>query len=148
MIFALLVASSLCGVSTAFGSRKALAPTPGPAPGAIGMPPLPIDLGFTPLSSKDPKVIELATFAVDEYNKANNNKLVFSFVLEAIFTTNEEETNYELAIGATNDKDLHSYFVNISVAKDVKKLTSFAQAQWVFTTLNLKSVKKYVRQIL
>lgn len=135
MIFALLVASSLCGASTAFGSRKALAPTPASAsasaPGAIDTEPLPIDLGFTPLFSKDPKVIELATFAVDEYNKANNKKLVFSFVLEAILTTNEEVTNYELAIGATDGKDLNSYLVRISVAKDVKKLTSFAQGQWV-----------------
>lgn len=134
MIFALLAFASLFGVSTAFGGRKALAPAPSPDDSGVdsdttGLAPLPADLGFTPLDSRDPKVSELATFAVGEYNKANNAKLVLSHVLEAISTTKAQATYYGLAILATNDKDLNSYLANISVANGVMTVTSFSEAQ-------------------
>lgn len=124
MIFALLVTTfALFGESVAFGGRKALAPTSA----TVGLPLIPTDLGFTPLSSKDPKVIQLAKYAIDEYNKAHNAELVFYAVLEATFTTNEEGTNYGLFVAATNGTKLSTYHMDVFVNQDVKKLISFAR---------------------
>lgn len=133
LILALLVAAfALLGESATLGGRKALAPSPdsldlAPSPNSLDLPPLdPIDLGFTPLNTKDPKVIQLANFAIDEYNKAHNAKIVLYAVFEAISTTDKEGTNYGLYVAATNGADLGTYHMNVSVANNVKKLISFA----------------------
>ncbi|KAH6810056.1 hypothetical protein C2S51_027839 [Perilla frutescens var. frutescens] len=124
VILSLLVGSS----SAAFSGRKALAPGPDAA-----APPLPDDFGFTPLDSKDPKVVDLARFAIDEHNKESNGALVFNAVLEAIIpstATANGGTNFQLVILATNGNDLNTYFSDVLVAQnDVKKLTSFTLGQ-------------------
>ncbi|KAI3456546.1 hypothetical protein Pfo_013209 [Paulownia fortunei] len=122
VLSAFLVASSLFGVSTAFGGRKALAP----APDAVALPP-DSDFGFVPLNTKDPKVIELAKFAIDEYNKEHNSKLVYTTVFEAISTKAAEGTNYGLVVAATANKEVNDYNVNVWVDKDAKKLVVFKQ---------------------
>ncbi|KAL1560020.1 hypothetical protein AAHA92_10289 [Salvia divinorum] len=110
VIFSLLAASASAAT---FGGRKALAPSPAAA----------ADLGFTHLDIKDPKVIQLANFAIDEFNKAQSTNIAFSSLSEAI----QIGKNFELAIAAVDNKDSNEYFFNVSVDKGVKKVTSFVK---------------------
>lgn len=131
MISAFLLAASLFGVSTAFDGRKALAP----APDVTALAPGSDDLGFVVLNTKDPKVIALAKFAVDEYNKEKKANLVFNAVLEAISSTNgagPQGTSYGLVVAATttsNDKQLNAYSVKVVVDKNGDKLVRFDEDQ-------------------
>lgn len=127
MIFSLLIAAaSLFGSSSAFGGRKAL--SPGPAaeddPAAEAPSPIPDDLGFTPLNSKDPKVMELAKFAVEEYNKSNKANLVLYSVMEAIATDKDGGIEYGFVVATTKDNELTSYHFDVFVSNNVKKLTA------------------------
>ncbi|KAK4439435.1 hypothetical protein Salat_0278400 [Sesamum alatum] len=122
MISAFLMASSIFGVSAAFtGGRKALVAADAPAlsPDA--------DIGFVPLNTKDPVVIGLAKFALDEYNKNQNAKLVFTALFEAVSADTAQGTTYGLVIAATNNNQLNDYDAKVLVNKDGKKLVVFKQ---------------------
>lgn len=119
LIFTFLVASTFVGVSTALGGRKALpVEAIAPAPDAD-------DEAFVTLNTKDPKVVELAKFAVDEYNKEHKAELNFSRVFEAAYTYNSKGVNYGLVIAATDETGLNGYDANVLVNKDAKKLVAF-----------------------
>ncbi|KAG8385833.1 hypothetical protein BUALT_Bualt03G0086300 [Buddleja alternifolia] len=122
LILTFLVASSLFGVSTAFGGRKTLAPAEAPGPEAG------YDFGFVPLDRNDPKMIELAKFAIDEYNKEHNTKLVYTSLFEAISTESAQGTTYGLVVAATDNTGLNDYSVKVLVDKeDDKKIIVFAE---------------------
>lgn len=125
MVSAFLMASSIFGVSAAFtGGRKVLVPdaAPAPSPGA--------DYGFVPLNTKDPNVVGLATFALNEYNKINNGKLVFTALLEAVLFETAQGTTYGFDIIATDQNNqLNDYDAKVLVDKDSKKLVFFTENQ-------------------
>ncbi|KAL0398863.1 UNVERIFIED_CONTAM: Cysteine proteinase inhibitor 4 [Sesamum radiatum] len=125
MVSAFLMASSNFGVSAAFtGGRKALVPAAAPAlsPDA--------DYGFVPLNTKDPNVVGLAKFALDEYNKISNGKLVFTALFEAILVDTAQGTAYRFVIAATDlSNQLNDYDAKVLVQKDSKKLVFFKENQ-------------------
>ncbi|CAA2933836.1 serine threonine- kinase 2 19-like [Olea europaea subsp. europaea] len=63
------------------------------------------DVGFKSLDPKDPKVVEVAKFAIDEYNKESKTSLKFQLVLKAA----SKETTYTLIIEASNGSILEKY---------------------------------------
>ncbi|KAK6149670.1 hypothetical protein DH2020_017195 [Rehmannia glutinosa] len=120
----ILVASSLFSVSTAFDGRKALAPDAADSPSPS------VDWGFVPLNTKDPKVIELAQFAIDQYNKEHNSKLVYTALFEAIAVSIPQGTKYGLIVAATSpNNELNDYTVNVLVDTNNKKLVFFQENQ-------------------
>ncbi|KAL7088546.1 hypothetical protein ACP275_13G133700 [Erythranthe tilingii] len=128
MIASILLASSLFGVSTAFGGRKAM------APGGVGVevtasaPDSGINLGFVPINTEDPKVVAIAKFAIEEYNKEHKANLVYSTVFEAISAEDAQGTRkYALVVAATDNKVLNDYSVSVVVAKGSEKVLAFQQ---------------------
>ncbi|KAL0398861.1 UNVERIFIED_CONTAM: hypothetical protein Sradi_2229400 [Sesamum radiatum] len=125
MLSTFLMASAIFGVSAAFtGGRKALVPAAAPAPSPDA------DYGFIPLNTKDPKVLALATFALNEYNKNNKAKLVFTALFEAVSVDTAQGTTYGLVIAATDpNNQLNDYDAKVLVQKDNKKLVFFTENQ-------------------
>ncbi|CAA3017778.1 cysteine proteinase inhibitor 1-like [Olea europaea var. sylvestris] len=106
LVLTLLVAlSTLFDVSTALGGRKAKES----------------DVGFKPLDPKDPKVVEVAKFAIDEYNKEAKTNLTFQLVLKAA----SKETTYTLIIEASNGSILDKYDAVVSLNGNSKTLVAF-----------------------
>ncbi|XP_045831230.1 cysteine proteinase inhibitor 5-like [Trifolium pratense] len=87
--------------------------------------------GSRPININDPHVIEIANFAVTEYNKKNNEaKLKFEKVINGISTTINDETSYRLTLAANNGSSSNNYAVNV-LEKPSKNytLTFFALIQ-------------------
>ncbi|KAL1832292.1 hypothetical protein ACET3Z_001943 [Daucus carota] len=65
--------------------------------------------GWEPIKDpKDPKIQEIAKFAVTTYNKESNKNLVYQEVLKGE-TQVVAGTNYRLVIAAKDDKVLNNY---------------------------------------
>ncbi|KAL8032969.1 hypothetical protein ABFX02_13G132400 [Erythranthe guttata] len=129
MIASFLLASSLFGVSTAFGRRKAMAPGGGGGEVTANPPDFGINLGFVPINPEDPKVVAIAKFSIEEYNKEHNANLVYSTVYEALYAEDAQGTRkYALVVAATTDnKVLNDYSVSVVVAKGSQKVVAFEQ---------------------
>ncbi|KAL9146778.1 hypothetical protein ABFS82_13G133100 [Erythranthe guttata] len=127
MIASFLLASSLFGVSTAFGGRKAMAPGGGGEVTA-NPPDFGINLGFLPINPEDPKVVAIAKFAIEENNKEHNANLVYTTVYEALYAEDAQGTRkYALVVAATDDKVLNDYSVSVVVAKGSQKVVAFQE---------------------
>ncbi|KAG8385834.1 hypothetical protein BUALT_Bualt03G0086400 [Buddleja alternifolia] len=124
-IFAFLVSSAPFGVSTAYGGRKTLAAdvkARGPISAPTSAPDC--DEGFVALNPKDLKVVELAKFVIDEYNREQNTSLCFTKVIEAAYTNIARGLSYGLVIAVTDQTALYSYDANVLVNQDSKTLVA------------------------
>ncbi|KAL7130412.1 hypothetical protein ABFS83_13G132300 [Erythranthe nasuta] len=125
MIASFLLASSFFGVSTAFGGRKAMAPG---GEVTANPPEFGINLGFVPINPEDPKVVAIAKFAIEEYNKERNANLVYATVYEALYAEDAQGTRkYALVVAATDNKVLNDYSVSVVVAKGSQKVVAFQE---------------------
>ncbi|KAL2495578.1 cysteine proteinase inhibitor 1-like [Forsythia ovata] len=104
----LVAVSTLFEVSTALGGRKAEVS----------------DTGFKPADPKDPKVVEVAEYAIDEHNKEAKTNLKFDHVLKAAFQV-VQETTYSLIVAANDGTTLDNYNVVVLLNGDSKKLVAF-----------------------
>ncbi|CAI9756661.1 unnamed protein product [Fraxinus pennsylvanica] len=106
LVLTLLVAvSTLFEVSIALGGRKAKDP----------------DTKFKPLDPKDPKVVEVAEYAINEYNKEAKTNLKFDHVFQAA----SQGTTYNLIIEASNGSVLDKYDAVVLLNGDAKTLAAF-----------------------
>ncbi|KAL2495541.1 cysteine proteinase inhibitor 1-like [Forsythia ovata] len=101
----LVAVSTLFEFSTALGGRKAKVS----------------DTGFKPADPKDPKVVEVAVYAIDEHNKEAKTNLKFDHVLKAAFQV-AQETTYSLVIVSSDE---YNYEAVVLLNGDSKKLISF-----------------------
>ncbi|KAL2495550.1 cysteine proteinase inhibitor 1-like [Forsythia ovata] len=70
---------------------------------------------------KDPKVVEVAEYAIDEHNKEAKINLKLDHVLKAAL----QETTYSLVIASRDGTTLDNYDVVVLVNGDSKKLATF-----------------------
>ncbi|KAL2454196.1 Cysteine proteinase inhibitor 5 [Abeliophyllum distichum] len=111
----LVAVSTLYGVSTALGGHKAKAS----------------DVGFKPLDPKDPKVVEVAEYTINEHNKEVKSNLKFDHVLKADFQV-AKETTYSLIIVASDGSTLSNYEAVVLLNGDSKKLVAFKKQKIYF----------------
>ncbi|KAL2495545.1 cysteine proteinase inhibitor 1-like [Forsythia ovata] len=81
---------------------------------------------FSPADPKDPKVVELAEFAINEQNKEFKTNLKFDHVSNAAFQV-VQKTNYFLIIVARDGSNLGTYGAEVLLNGDSKKLVSFSK---------------------
>ncbi|KAK6774710.1 hypothetical protein RDI58_029949 [Solanum bulbocastanum] len=77
-------------------------------------------------NTTDPKVVEIAKFAVDEHNEEEKTKLKFQEVVKGEYQV-VDGLNYRLLISAKDGNTLHNYLAEVWVKPGVKSrtLTSF-----------------------
>jgi cystatin-C len=63
----------------------------------------------TPVDINDPHVIEIANFAVTEYNKENTKNLKFEKVINGVSSTINDETSYRLTLQASDGSSSNNY---------------------------------------
>jgi cystatin-C len=63
----------------------------------------------TPVDINDPHVIEIANFAVTEYNKENSKNLKFEKVINGVSSTINDETSYRLTLAANDGSSSNNY---------------------------------------
>ncbi|KAL3627348.1 hypothetical protein CASFOL_028711 [Castilleja foliolosa] len=117
MVFALVAVMSLSGVSTAtFGGGRAL----------LGQDAIAAHGGLDP---KDPALLDLAKFAVDEYNKETHVIYLLHHVSKASYKKTQQGTLYVLLLIVDDMSDLNTYRAEISVQGPEKKLILFRKIQ-------------------
>lgn len=117
-IFAMVAAANFFGGATAFGGRKSLAPVEAPAQAPSA------DEAFVVLDSRDGNVVEIAKFAVEEYNKQNKNHLIFEGIFTAAFTHTSKGIDYGLVISANDGSGSQAYNANVVDINGVKELVA------------------------
>jgi len=86
----------------------------------------------SPVKINDPYVINIATFAVTEYNKQNTKaKLVFEKPLNGVVDTLNDGINYRLTFSAKNGSTSNDYgaIVLEKPYKHFRNLSAFAHVQ-------------------
>ncbi|GAU32038.1 hypothetical protein TSUD_213930 [Trifolium subterraneum] len=77
-----------------------------------------------PVNVNDPHVIEIANFAVTEYNKKTTEaKLKFEKVINGLSSTVNDETNYRLTVAANNGSSSDLIYGAVVLEKPSKNYT-------------------------
>ncbi|KAL2475729.1 cysteine proteinase inhibitor 1-like [Abeliophyllum distichum] len=107
----LVAVSTLLEISTALGGRKAEV----------------LDTDFRPADPKDPKVVEVAEYAINEQNKEFKTNLKFDHVWKAAYQV-VQKTTYALIIFARDGSTLGKYDAEVLLNGNSKKLVAFSKA--------------------
>ncbi|KAL2495540.1 cysteine proteinase inhibitor 1-like [Forsythia ovata] len=82
---------------------------------------------LTPADPKDPKVVELAKFAINEQNKEFKTNLKFDHVSKAATFQVVQKTTYVLIIFARDGSILGTYDAQVLLNGNSKKLVAFSK---------------------
>lgn len=92
--------------------------------GAPASAPVADEEAFVILNEKDGEVVEIAKFAVEEYNKQNKSSLKFESVFAAAYTLTSEGVHYGLIIISNDGTGSLPYNANVLLNNGAKKLLS------------------------
>lgn len=115
-IFAMVAAANVFGAAAAFGGRKSLSPVEAPASAPAS------EEAFVVLDVRDAGVVEIAKFAVEEYNKENKSNLILEGIFTAAFTHTSEGIDYGFVITVNDGSGSQPYNANVLVNNGDKEL--------------------------